>query len=74
MSRNCHIVNNYYQQESRVLYTLVPNKSFVQLLDVSRKRFIFLKSFNSEFSYIEVSFTDQSSEPLDIEDKTNIIY
>ena len=34
------------------LYTLVPNKSFGQLLDISEKNFIFLKTFNSEFSYI----------------------
>ena len=25
---HCNIVNNYYQQDSRVLYTFVPNKSF----------------------------------------------
>ena len=31
---HCNIVNNDYQQESRVLYTFVPNKSFGQLLDI----------------------------------------
>ena len=46
---HCNIVNNDYQQDSRVLYTLVPNKSFGQLLDVSANIFVFLKSFNSEF-------------------------
>ena len=66
------IVNNDYQQDSRVLYTFVPNKSFDQLLDISPKNFIFLKTFNSEFSYIEVWFTDQKSKPLEIEDKINI--
>ena len=68
----CNIVNNSYQQDSRVLYTFVSNKSFVQLLDISSKNFIFLKTFNSEFSYIEVWFTDQNSKPLEIENKTNI--
>ena len=34
--------------------------------------FIFLKTFDSEFSYIEVWFTDQNSKPLEIEDKINI--
>ena len=33
---------------------------------------IFLKIFNSEFSYIEVWFNDQKSKPLEIEDKINI--
>ena len=40
-----NIVNNSYQQDSRVLYTFVPNRSFGQLLDVSPKNFIFLKNF-----------------------------
>ena len=49
---HCNIVNNNYQQYSRVLYTFVPNKSLHQLLNVSPKDCIFLKTFNSEFSYI----------------------
>ena len=69
---DCNIVSNNYQQNSGVLYTFVPNKSFGQLLDISPKNFIFLKTFNSEFSYIEVWFTDQNSKPLEIEDKINI--
>ena len=32
---HCNIVNIDYQQDSRVLYTFVPNKSFGQLLDIS---------------------------------------
>ena len=48
----CNIVKNDYEQDSGVLYTFVPNKSFGQLLDISPKKFIYLKTFNSEFSYI----------------------
>ena len=33
-----------------------------QLLEISPLIFIFLETFNSEFSYIEVWFTDQNSE------------
>ena len=69
---HCNIANNDYQQDSRVLYIFVPNKSFGQLLDISWEKFIFLKTFNLEFSYIEVRFTDQNSKPLEIEDKINI--
>ena len=54
------------------MYKFVPNKSFVQLLDISPKNFIFLKTFNSELSYIEVWFTDKNTNPLEIEDKINI--
>ena len=67
-----NIFNNDYQQDSRMLYKFVPNKSFGQLLDISHKNFIFLKTFNSEFSYIDVWFTDQSSKLLEIENKINI--
>ena len=69
---HCKIVNKDYQQNSRVSYTFVPNKLFGQLLDISSKKFIFLKTFNSEFPYIEVWFTDQNSKPIEIEDKTKI--
>ena len=54
------------------MYKFVLNKSFVQLLDISPKNFIFLKTFNSELSYIEVWFTDKNTNPLEIEDKINI--
>ena len=63
---HCNIVNNNYQQNSRVLYTFILNKSCGQLLDFSPKNFIFLKTFDSEFSYIEVWFADQNSNLLEI--------
>ena len=53
----CNLVNNDYQQNSRLLYAFVPNKSFGQLLDILPKNIIFLKTFNSEFSNIEVWIT-----------------
>ena len=53
------------------MYTFVPNKLFSQLLDISPEKIIFLKTFDSEFSYIEVLFTNQNSNPLEIEDKLN---
>ena len=67
-----HIHLHHHHQDSRVLYIFVANKSLGQLLDISPKNFIFLKTFDSEFSYIEVWFTDQSSKPLEIEDEINI--
>ena len=47
---HCNIVINDYPQDSRVLYIFVPNKPFGQPLDISLKHFIFLKTFNLEFS------------------------
>ena len=69
---HCNIVNNDYQQDLRVLYAFVPNKLFGQLLDISPKIFIFLKTFDSEFLYIELWITDQNSKAVEIEDKINI--
>ena len=70
---HCNIVNNDYQQDSRALYTFVLNKPFGSLLESSPANHIFLKTFNSELQNIEVWFTDQNSQPLEREDRTNLI-
>ena len=69
---HCNIVNNDYQQDSRVFYTFVPNKPFGSSLEVSPKNHIFLKIFNSEFQAIEVWFTYQIGQPLEIKDSINL--
>ena len=69
---HCNIANNYYHLDSKVLYTFVPDQSFGQLLDIFPKSFIFLKTFNSKFPYIEVWFHVQNSKLLEMEDKINI--
>ena len=61
---HCNIVNNHYQEDSRVLYTFVPNKPFGTLLETSPKNHIFLKTFNSEFHLIEIWSTDLYGQPL----------
>ena len=67
-----NIFNNDYRQDSRVLNTFVPNKPFGSLLEISPTNFIFLKAFNSEFQEIEVWFRDQSSQPLEVEDRKKL--
>ena len=69
---HCNLVNNSYQQASRVLFTFVPTKQYGQLISLSPKSLIFLKTMNTEFSEIEVWFTDQNNNALEIEDKVNI--
>ena len=69
---HCNLVNNDYLQDSRVLYTFVPDKPFGSLLKISQIEHIFLKTFNSEYNEIEVWFTDQNSKPLEIEDRINL--
>ena len=68
----CNIVNNDYQQDSRVFYTFVPNKPFDSILGISPTNHIFLKTFNSEYEETIVWFTDQNSQPLEIEYRINL--
>ena len=51
---HCNLVNNSYQQASRVLFTFVPNKQYVQLISISPNSLIFFKTMNTEFSEIEI--------------------
>ena len=53
---HCNLFNNDYQQDSRILYTFVPNKTFVSLLEISSTNHIFLKTFNSEFQEINMVY------------------
>ena len=69
---HCNLFNNDYQQDSRILYTFLPNKPFGSLLEISPTGHIFLKTFNSEFQEIKLWFTDQNSSPLEVEDKINL--
>ena len=68
---HCNIINDDYQQDSRVLYTFVPNKPFGSLLEISPTNHIFFKTFNSEYDEITLWFTDQNRQPLEMEDRIN---
>ena len=69
---HCNIVNNDYLQDSKGLYTFVPNKPFDSRLEISPTNHIFLKAFNSEYDETIVWFTDQKSQPLGIEDRIDL--
>ena len=69
---HCNLVNNDYQQDSRILYTSVPNKTFGSLLEISPTNHVFLKTFNSEFQETKIWFTDQTSTPLEVKDRINV--
>ena len=70
---HCNIINNYYQRDSTILYTFVPNKLFGSLLEISPTNNILLKTFNSEFQEIKIWFTDQTSQLFEVENKINLI-
>ena len=67
-----NLVNNDYQQYSRVLYTFVSNKLFGSLLEISPRNHISFKTFSSEFQEIKVCFTDHYSKSLEVEDKISL--
>ena len=69
---HCNLVNNSYQEASKVLFTFVPNKQFGQLITISPHSLTMLRTTNSEFPFIQVWFTDQNNRPLEIEDSVNI--
>ena len=61
---HCNLVNNDCQQDSRILYTFVPNKVFGSLFEISPTNHILLKTFDSEFQEIKLWFTDHTSKPF----------
>ena len=64
---HCNLVNNSYQHHSRVLFTFVPTKQCGQLISISPHSLVFLKTMNTDFSEIEVWFTDQNNNALEID-------
>ena len=61
---HCNLVNNNYQQASKVLFIFVPNKQFGQLITITPHSLTMLKTTNAEFSFVEVWFTDKNNRPL----------
>ena len=69
---HCNLVKNDYQHTSNVLFTFFPNKEFVQLINISPHSITIMNTVNTEFSAVEVWFTDQVRKTLEIEDNVNL--
>ena len=69
---HCNLVKSNYQHTSKVLFTFVPNKQFGQLINISPHSLTMMNTVNTEFSSVEVLFTDQASKALEIEDNVNL--
>ena len=67
-----NLVDNQYQPKSEVLYTFTLTKSYAYLLNFEASNLVFLKTYNSEFNKITITFTDQNGRPLEIEDKVKL--
>ena len=68
---HCNLVKNDYQHTSKALFTFIPNKQFEQLINISSHSLTMMNTINTEFSFVEVWFTDQVSKALEIEDNGN---
>ena len=68
---HCNLVKNDYQHTPKVLFSFVPNKQFGQLINISSHSLTMMNTVSTEFSFAEVSFTDQASKVLEIEDNVN---
>ena len=68
---HCNLVKNDYQHTSKVLFSFVPNKQFGQLVNISPYS-LMINTVNTEFSFVEVWFTDQASKALEIEGNVNL--
>ena len=68
----CNLTKNDYQYTSKVLFAFVPNKQFGQLINISLHSLTMMNTVNTEFSSVEVWFTDHASKALEIEDNVNL--
>ena len=69
---HCNLVKSDYQHTSKVLFSFVPNKQFGQLITISPHSLTMINIVNTEFSFVEVCFTDQISKALEIKDNVNL--
>ena len=67
-----NLVKNDYQHTSKVLFNFVLNKQFGLLINISPHSLTMMNTVNTEFSYVEVWFTDQASKALEIKDNVNL--
>ena len=71
---HCNVVKSDYQQASKVMFSFVPNKQFGQLVNISPHPMIMLNTINTELSFIDVCFTEQSSKSVEIEYNVSMIF
>ena len=69
---HCNLVKNDYQHISKVLLSFIPNKQFGQLINILPHSLAMMNTVNTEFSFVEVWFADQTSKAFKIEDNFNL--
>ena len=69
---HCNLVKNDYQQTLEVLFSFVLNKQFGKLINITPHSLTMMNTVNTEFSFLEVWFTDEVTKALEIEDNFNL--
>ena len=68
----CNLVKNDYQHSSKVLVNFLSYKQFGHLMNISTLSLTMMNTVITEFSFVEVWFTGQTSKALEIEDDVNL--
>ena len=64
----CNLVQNVYLQDSKLLFSFVPNSRFGSLLSITPLVLKYCDTLDSTFNYI-----DQNSRPLQIDDDITVL-
>ena len=68
----CNLVENAYLEDSKLLFSFVPNSRFGSLFSITQQGLQYCDTVDSIFDYIEISFTDQNGRPLQIDDDITV--
>ena len=68
----CNLVENVYLQDSKLLFSFVPNSRFGSLLSITPKVLTYCDTVDSISDYIEISLADQNGRPLGINDDITV--
>ena len=68
----CNLVENVYLQDSKLLFSFVPNSRFGSLLSIAPQVLTYFDTVDSIFDYIEISFSDQNGRPLEMDDDITV--
>ena len=69
---HCNLFKNDYQHTSKAFFSFAQNKQFGQLIKILRPSLTMMNTVSSEFFFVDVWFTDQTSKALEIEDNVNL--
>ena len=69
----CNLVENVLLQDSKLLFSFVPNSRFGSLLSITPHVLKYCDTVDSIFHYIEISFADQNGRPLEKLIKVNMV-